>query len=56
MKFSGDYSHAYIDEHEDELWRLYDETPIGERIASAEGITAEHDDAIIELYEMMIGE
>lgn len=56
VKFSGDYSHAYIDEHEDELWRLYDETPIGERIASAEGITAEHDDAIIELYEMMIGE
>ena len=56
MKFEGDFTADYIEAHEDELWRLYDETPINQRIASAEEITAEHDDAIIELFEMMIGE
>ena len=56
MSFAGEYTRAYIEDHEDELWRLFDETPISERMASAEGISAEHDDAIIELYEMVIGE
>ena len=56
MSFKGDYTAAYMEEHEEELWRLFDDTPLNERIASEEGITAEHDDAIIELFEMMIGE
>ena len=56
VNFAGDYTASYIEEHEEELWRLFDDTPIVRRIASEEGITAEHDDAIIELFEMMIGE
>ena len=56
VMFTGDYTQAYIEAHEEELWRKFDPTPVSERIATAEGITAEHDDAIIELYEMMIGE
>ena len=56
VKFEGDFTAAYIEAHEEELWRLYDETPVNQRFASAEEIMAEHDDAIIELYEMTIGE
>lgn len=56
MIFTGEYTQAYVEEHEDELWRKHDPTPMPDRIASAETIAAEHDDAIIELYEMMIGE
>ena len=56
VMFTGEYTKAYIEEHEDELWRKFDPTPLADRIASEEGITAEHDDAIIELFEMMIGE
>ena len=56
VQFTGNYTAAQVEANEDELWRLHDPKPIGERIASEEGITAEHDDAIIELYEMMIGE
>ena len=56
VQFVGEFTQAMVEEHEEELWRMFDPTPINERIATAEEITAEHDDAIIELFEMVIGE
>ena len=55
VQFTGSYTLAMVEENEDELWRIFNPTPIGERIATAEAIQAEQDDAIIELYELVIG-
>jgi len=56
VMFVGTYTKAYVEEHEDELWRKFDPTPVTDRIAYAEGVQAAQDDAIIELYELVIGE
>lgn len=55
VQFTGNYTLSMVEENEDELWRIFNPTPIGERIATAEAIQAEQDDAIIELYELVIG-
>ena len=56
VQFVGPYTLAYVVDHEDELWRVNDSTPMNERIAAAESAQADTDEAIITLYEMLIGE
>ena len=56
VQFTGTYTLAMVEENEDALWRMFNPAPLGERIATAEGIQAAQDDAIIELYELVMGE
>ena len=56
VQFVGTFTRAYVEQHEDELWRKYDNTPINERIAAAEKAQVDTDDAIIALFEQLIGE
>lgn len=56
VQFVGTFTLAFVEEHEDELWRLYDQTPMNERIAAAEKAQADTDDAIIALFEELLGE
>ena len=56
VQFTGTYTLAMVQDNEDALWRMFNPTPLNERIATAEGIQAAQDDAIIELYELVMGE
>lgn len=53
VQFVGSYTLSMVEQNEEALWREHNPAPVADRIADAERIQAEQDDAIIALFEMI---